>query len=207
MKNYHTLIFIILIFFSVLDASAQQYMTPKQLNDKLSSIQQSNPSVTKIHKLADSYGSDPVLILELGTELTKSLKTKPAILVVANAEGDVPLASVAAIRLAEMILEQGKTESNTWYIICTLNPDALAKYFNVPLMDFPRNDRPVNDDSDDATDEDGLDDLNGDGLITQMRVMDPEGQLILHPKDNNVCTDYSCVRDCLREFLEHAGIL
>ena len=89
MKNYHTIIFINLIFFSVLGASAQQYMTPKQLNDKLSSIQHSNPTVAKIHKLADSYGNNPVLILELGTELTKLPKTKSAILVVANAEGDI----------------------------------------------------------------------------------------------------------------------
>lgn len=186
MKNFRIIILINLIIFSALYAPAQSYMTPNQLNDKLSSIQRSNPSVAKIHKLADSYRGYPVLLLELGPELTNSHKMKPAILVVGNTEGDVPLASVATIRLAEMILERGRADSLTWYLICTLNPDALAKYFNEPLMSFSYNNRPVNGDHDEATDEDGPEDLNGDGLITMMRVMDPEGEMILHPKDNRI---------------------
>ena len=39
------------------------------------------------------------------------------------------------------------------------------------------------DDRDGATDEDGAEDLNGDGLITTMRVQDPAGEWMMDPVD------------------------
>ncbi|MBM3284677.1 MAG: hypothetical protein FJY81_02290, partial [Candidatus Aminicenantes bacterium] len=45
------------------------------------------------------------------------------------------------------------------------------------------NGRPVDDDLDMKMDEDGPDDLNKDGLITQMRVKDPEGKWIADPAE------------------------
>jgi hypothetical protein len=55
------------------------------------------------------------------------------------------------------------------------NPDACARYFTKPLWSDPGNGRPFNDDTDDQTDEDGYNDLDGNGIITQMRVKVPDG--------------------------------
>ncbi|MCJ7525254.1 MAG: hypothetical protein MUP71_08540, partial [Candidatus Aminicenantes bacterium] len=55
------------------------------------------------------------------------------------------------------------------------NPDAAERYFVKPLLRDSRNGRPHNDDMDERSDEDGADDLDGNGLITMMRVKDPEG--------------------------------
>ena len=41
--------------------------------------------------------------------------------------------------------------------------------------------RPVDDDKDGLVDEDGPDDLDGDGHITQMRIADPNGRYKPHP--------------------------
>src|SRR6185503_11696796 len=41
-------------------------------------------------------------------------------------------------------------------------------------------------DHDGLVDEDGPDDLNGDGLITSMRIEDPEGEFILDPTDSRL---------------------
>ena len=44
----------------------------------------------------------------------------------------------------------------------------------------------MNNDVDETTNEDGFDDLNGDGFITQMRVKDPEGRLIPSKADARI---------------------
>jgi hypothetical protein len=49
--------------------------------------------------------------------------------------------------------------------------------------DVRKNTLPYDDDNDGRVDEDGLDDLNGDGLLTVMRVQDPAGAYMVHPDD------------------------
>jgi hypothetical protein len=44
----------------------------------------------------------------------------------------------------------------------------------------------INNDADEATNEDGFDDLNGDGFITQMRAKDPEGRMISSKADPRI---------------------
>jgi hypothetical protein len=63
------------------------------------------------------------------------------------------------------------------------NPDAAAKFFEAPLFEDSRNDHPTNDDKDDLTDEDGVNDLNGDGWITSMRMVHPDGEWITSETD------------------------
>ena len=69
-------------------------------------------------------------------------------------------------------------QETSWYILPVGNPDAMAVVFEEPLRVNSRNSRPYNDDMDDQVDEDGPEDLNGDGYITSMRVKDPAGQWI-----------------------------
>ncbi|MEE8459584.1 MAG: hypothetical protein V3S08_06910, partial [Phycisphaerales bacterium] len=54
------------------------------------------------------------------------------------------------------------------------NPDAAERFFADVRSERRRNMRPDDRDRDGALDEDGPNDLNGDGLITKMRVLDPE---------------------------------
>jgi len=83
-----------------------------------------------------------------------------------------------------MILEKPEVRKDkTWYVLVCGNPDAAAAYFANPLQMDTRNSRPHNDDMDDSTDEDGTDDLDGNGIITSMRVKDPEGEWIALPGD------------------------
>jgi hypothetical protein len=62
-------------------------------------------------------------------------------------------------------------------------PDAAARFFETPMFEDSRNDLPTNDDRDELTDEDGVDDLNGDGWISQMRVVHPDGEWITSQSD------------------------
>jgi hypothetical protein len=92
-------------------------------------------------------------------------------------DGTVPLASEAALFLIKSILEKPECRQDKgWFILPLGNPDAAANYFARPLLQDSRNRRPGNDDMDDRVDEDGPDDLDGNGTITMMRVKDPEGE-------------------------------
>lgn len=64
--------------------------------------------------------------------------------------------------------------SHTLYIVPRVNPDAAEMYFRGTKNNYNRNKRPDDIDRDTLIDEDGPDDLNGDGVITLMRVYDPE---------------------------------
>ena len=162
---------------------AQKYKTAKSATEALNALAQTNASKMRVHKLAKTFGGNSVSIYEFGTETKKEQKTKPAIFVMANAEGDIPLATEAALNLANELVKAENLERYTWYLVPVLNADALDHYFENPQMENTRNGRPYNDDMDDAVDEDGPEDLNGDGFISQMRVADPLGKWIPEEAD------------------------
>lgn len=154
---------------------AQKYKTAKSATQALNAIVQTNASKVKVHKLAQTFSGNQFSIYEFGTEISSKQRLKPAIFVMANAEGNVPVATEAALALAKELVKDKNLERFTWYLVPTLNADALDHYFENPLWNNTRNARPHNDDMDDLVDEDGPDDLNKDGFITQMRVVDPMG--------------------------------
>jgi hypothetical protein len=101
------------------------------------------------------------------------------VLVVANMEGVLPLTTEAALSLADRLLaDANAARSLTWFILPNGNPDAATRYFRKPLVADERNAGGWNDDMDDQADEDGPDDLDGNGLITELRVKDPAGEWI-----------------------------
>jgi len=159
-----------------------KYHTNTEIQQILKKLE--NKSV-KLHTIAESPGGQPVTVLEIGADL----KDVPAIFVGANFEGNVPLASEGALYFAKMLLDSSTYIKNVkWYIIPQPNPDAAAGYFAEVKYNRSVNDYLINNDADEASNEDGFDDLNGDGLITQMRVKDLEGSYVIS-KHNSLIMD------------------
>lgn len=158
------------------------YHPPSEVNKLIKTLTDTHSGIAKLHKIAVSPGGTPLYLVEAGPETGRKHKTMPAVFAVANMEGTVPVATEAAIHLLRSVLEQPEVRKDkTWYILPMGNPDAAARYFKKPLERNPRNNRPHNDDMDDRTDEDGVEDLDGNGIITKMRVKDPEGPWIPVP--------------------------
>ena len=162
---------------------AQEYYTPKQLVAEFESLSKANASKAKLHSLTRSPGGNQLVILEIGSEVNQTEKKNPAIFITANPEGINPLSSHASVVLAKRILKEEKHLQYTWYILPVLNPDALARYFEPVKWENPRNAMTVNDDQDDAVDEDGPNDLNRDGWITDIRIPDPLGAWVVDETD------------------------
>jgi hypothetical protein len=117
---------------------------------------------------------------------------KPAILIVGSVFAPHLVGGELATRIARSLItpsseQQAATtallERYTVYIIPRPSPDATSSCFASPFFERAANTRPTDDDRDGVTDEDGPEDLNGDGLITLLRVEDGEGDQIPHPND------------------------
>jgi len=178
-----------LLLFSVNRLTAQsaeffnKYHTGEEVQQFLSSLKQNKPSSVEVHTIATSPGEKPVLVLEIG----KDLEDAPAIFVGANFEGNLPLATEGAMYLAEMLLDSSSyTQNLKWYIMPLPNPDAATDYFAEVKSGTPVNGFDVNNDADNALNEDGNEDLNGDGVISQMRVKDLEGSYIASKNDSRI---------------------
>jgi hypothetical protein len=164
------------VFIAPWQASAiEKYSDPATVNKRIEQIRQGADGRVRVNKLAVTPGGTDVLMIEIG----KSGAGVPAVLVAANLSGTVPAATEAALSLASRIAADASLSSAlTWYIVPMGNPDAYSRWFSKPLYTDPGNATPFNDDKDDQTDEDGYNDLDGNGIITQMRVKTPDGTYI-----------------------------
>jgi len=189
LRRFPLLPVLVFLFFTLgplaaADLTFDRYHKAEEIAAGLQDLAKANPGFAKAHVLAKSPGGRDLVLLEIGPETAKASKTLPAVLVAANMDGTVPLAAEAALWLAKDLCAKADARADrTWYILACGNPDAAARYFVKPLLRDSRNGRPMNDDQDDAVDEDGPDDLNGDGLITQIRAKDPEGGWMAIPGD------------------------
>ncbi len=160
-----------------------KYHTNSEVQQLLLKIQESHPSLLKLHTIATSPGGEAVTVIEIGN----SKEVCPAIFVGANFEGDIPFATEGALGLAKMLVDSAQyTVGIKWYILPLPNPDASKGYFSKIRYGRKVNDFPINNDVDEALNEDGFEDLNGDGWITRMRVKDLTGSWIVSNKDPRI---------------------
>jgi len=187
MKRYFVWFFLLMfvvVYPETSKAQSSTYTSPDQLASWVQQMESSHAGVLKATNIATSPGDRSVYILQIGEKIGSPENTNPSVCVGANLEGDRPLSTEGAIFLTETILaDPAQYDSLNWYILPMGNPDAAALFFEKPLYESSRNDLPTNDDRDDLTDEDGVNDLNGDGWITQMRVKHPDGSWITSDAD------------------------
>jgi hypothetical protein len=118
-------------------------------------------------------------------------RTKPAMWIDAAIHANEIQATEVALYTAWYLLEMygrlpavtGLVDGRALYILPMMSPDSRDAHMYRPnSTNSPRSgQRPVDDDLDGLFDEDGPDDLDGDGQITQMRVRDPNGRWKSHP--------------------------
>jgi hypothetical protein len=186
--------FITLLAMTSQIAPAAEYYNNKSLSRVLASLAEQNPELLRLDGIARSIGKRRVWLVEVGRGAEQDRKTRPAMLLVAGIEGNDLVGSSIAVSWVKHLLEQYETDAEitkllqttTFYIVPRLNPDAAEHFFNELKCETSRNDKQVDDDHDGLIDEDGPEDLNGDGLITSMRIEDPEGEYILDPNDDRL---------------------
>ncbi|MGD9128462.1 MAG: M14 family metallopeptidase [Planctomycetia bacterium] len=172
------------------------YETYVQFANHLKQLAKSSPLV-RLESLAKTSGSPDakkIFLVTVGHPDPKQADKNRAVLVLGSVEPNRPLGSELCVRMIDYFTETAKDNKNggpllsktTFYIIPRPTPDAYEAFFQKPYQERTTNNRPVDDDHDGHTDEDGPDDLNGDGWVTLMRVEDPRGDYVPHSKDPRV---------------------
>jgi hypothetical protein len=116
---------------------------------------------------------------------------RPAVLLVAAIDGSRAWTSGLALdhaqRLAAGYANDAKIkaflDSTTLYVVPRANPDAAEARFAKPLSESWATGPGVDDDRDGRQGEDPPSDVDGDGLVTWMRVPDPDGEWMADPVD------------------------
>ncbi len=144
------------------------------------------PDVVRVRSIAKSAGGRDVWLATLG----KADRTRPAILIVANLEADHVVGSAVALELIDAMArtiaaaDPKTADAPTIYIVPRLNPDGAESVLKgQPRSSFRLNLSPVDRDRDGKMNEDGPDDLDGDGLATRMRIKDASAAYLPDEKD------------------------
>ncbi len=170
---------------------AAEYLDNPALEKRLKDLEGNYPQRVRVRSLAQTLQTNQVWLAEVGTGDSDSRQRRPALLLVAGIDGwDLAGTATALFWLEDILKRSGEEEklrglldTTTVYVFPRVNPDGARHFFTRPQREQAVNDRPVDEDHDGLIDEDEADDLDGNGLITSMRVEDPDGEYILHPSE------------------------
>jgi len=170
---------------------AEGYRDYSALTDALRQLAAKNPQIVKLTSIGKTLKGRDIWMIQISGTKGLSPLEKQALLICGNLEGDHIIGSEVALGIAEFLVEGYGTDekvtetvdARTFYIIPRLNPDGAELFFDDLLHEHPKNLNPRDEDYDWVTDEDGPEDLNGDGMITLMRVKDQDGDWVIDEGD------------------------
>jgi len=164
------------------------YYTYEELTNYLEDINQAYPQLTEIRSLCKSDMGRDVWILVINNPDTGKEADKPGFFLNQIHSSEV-IASMSCLYTIWYLLDNyGKKEEVTkivddiaWYIIPRLDVDGAEAYLTgTPAGVDPH---PQDDDKDFQFDEDPAEDIDGDGVIVQMRQKDPKGEMKISESD------------------------
>jgi hypothetical protein len=157
----------------------------------LSDLNKAFPDLTKLYSLGKSVDGRDLWCLEVTARKAGNPDRKPGMYIDGNIHGnEVQGGEVVAYTAWYLCHQHGRLARVTelldravFYLVPTNNPDGRDYWLHNPNTASSSRSglRPHDDDRDGLIDEDGPDDLNGDGVITYMRIRDPNGRLKRHP--------------------------
>ena len=157
------------------------YFTNEEVNTLIQDWTDTYPHLASLTVIGQSYEKRPVWLLTLTNQETGPDVEKPAVWIDANIHATELAGTTTALYIAHALLEgYGKDpritrllDTSTYYIVPRINPDGAAlamadkpRYIRSGVRSYPWKEK-----------EDGLheQDVDGDGRILQMRIVDPNG--------------------------------
>jgi Zinc carboxypeptidase len=176
-------------------ASWNRYNDHAGIGDLLKKIANAYPGLAKLESIGKSYEGRDLWCIAITDYSKGNPDKKPAMYIDGNIHSNEIQGAEFAMYTAWYLTEsfndtkfiQELLADKIFYIIPTINPDARDNFFKKPNnAHSPRSGMiPVDNDMDGLVDEDGYDDLDGDGNITQMRRKNPNGRYRIDPANPN----------------------
>ena len=163
-----------------------QYHNNTALWEEIETFNVIAPEIIDIQTIGSSYYGKEIRSVRITNELRTHQKAKT--LVVSNHHGREQISVEVALRfILHLITGYGvdpllteAIDTQEIYVIPTVNPDALDIVVNEGNWMLRKNVRPYDDDGDTFLDEDPLDDLNGDGIISWFIVYEKSGTDLIY---------------------------
>ena len=165
--------------------SFDHFYNHAELTQALQMLAKDYPQLAKLESIGKSHEGRDLWAIILTSPKNGPAERKPGFYIDANIHGnEIQGAEVALYAAWYLLSNYGQGDQATrlldekvFYIVPTMNPDSRDYY--ITKASDPNSPRgglvPMDNDRDGLKDEDGPEDLNGDGSITQMRKADPKG--------------------------------
>ena len=173
--------------------SWNKYNTYSGISDLGNRLEEAYPDLVKIESAGKSYEGREMLVFVITNHKNLNPNYKPGYYIDGNIHSNeiqgAEMAMYTAWYLAEMYDENDfiheLLNDKVFYILPTINPDARENFIHeANTGSSPRSGMvPRDDDRDGLFDEDGFDDLNNDGEISQIRRKNPDGEYRINPSD------------------------
>lgn len=185
------MLFILILFhFSAFPGNGQEYLDQKGTESLLKKLNSLYPDLTQLESVAKTPGGQDVWVMTVGKGDTHN---HPGVAIVSGVDGRYVSGPTLVIKFAENLLSNSNTDSIrnlldsvSFYILPNVSPDATEQFFRPLKYERRLNQSITDDDRDGRINEDPYEDLNGDGLITNVRIKSPAGEWIKHPDDERV---------------------
>ncbi len=162
----------------------------------LRELHEAYPGLTRLEAIGKSEEGRDIWVLTINNTQTGSDADKPAVYVDGAIHGNEIQATEVCLYLAWYLLDgydrvemiEKLVDHRAFYIVPIVNVDNRARFFEEPGgYNIGRTGSVAyDDDRDGVSDEDGYEDIDGDGEVLRMRVKDPFGTHKTHPDDPRV---------------------
>ena len=175
-----------------------------------------HPDLLSLRSLGQSVEGRDLWCVTINNHRTGPDRSKAAMYVDGNIHGNEVQAAETCLYLIWYLTENyGRVDKLTklvderaFYVVPTVNPDGRAYWFTGPNTTHSSRGgkSPLDNDRDGLVDEDGYDDLNGDGQITQMRRKSRHGRFKVSSDDPRILVPIKAGEEGQYELLGDEGI-
>ncbi len=175
------------------DLAWNRYYPTEEVGAILQRLAAAHPDLASLDIIGESHEGRPMWLFTINNPETGNDLDKPAIYIDGSIHANEIQATETVLYSIWYLLEaydevpaiRDLVDRTAWYFVPIVNPDGRASWFDEPHT--PNSSRtgvaPIDDDNDGLFDEDGPDDLDGDGFIEMMWRKDPFGTHRRNPRD------------------------
>lgn len=151
------------------------------LERELRALASAHKAESTLVEVGRTGGGRTLWAIEIAAPGPQPPASRPGVLLVANLGPDQIAGSTLALGVARALLSSTDPDTrrqlaaSTFYVVPRVDADGTEAVFAAVSAPRRGTRTPTDDDNDGRLDEDPPEDLNGDGVITMMRVRDPAG--------------------------------
>ena len=166
-----------------------------EIKSDLLRLEKAWPKFLKYSTLGKSHGGRDLMLMTINNPDTGAEMTKPAMYIEANVHGNEIQGAEVSLYTVWYLMEhydrvpqiKKLVDERVFYIVPTVNPDGRDHFLKGTGAGARTGHVPLDDDNDGVADEDDVDDLNGNGVIEQIRKHVPgKGNLRVSARDKRL---------------------